>query len=107
MAYYLIKGTSRHHVVHIGSRRRYVMEETTSPSSFGASFLIALLTLVEVVAAVLLVWNIREGASETALAVNLAVVLGLFVMILAIYRSAFVPKLTSIEPEEAGPGTRG
>lgn len=107
VAYYLIKGTSRHHVVHIGSRRRYVLEERTSPSSFGTSFLIAVLTIVEVVASFLLVWNIRDGASETALAVNLAVVLGLFAMILAIYRSAFVPKLASIEPEEIGPGARG
>ena len=107
IAYYLIKGTSRHHVVHIGSRKRYVVEERTSPMSFGAAFLIALLTIVEVVAATLLVWNIRDGASETALAVNLAVVLGLLVLVLAIYRSAYVPKLASIQPEETGPGAGG
>ncbi len=107
VAYYLIKGTSRHHVIHIGSRRRYVVEEQTSPSSFGATFLVGALTVVEVGAAVMLVLNIHEGASETALAVNLAVVLGLFVMTLAIYRSAFMTKLTRIEPEEKGPGARG
>jgi hypothetical protein len=107
VAYYLIKGTSRQHLVHIGSRKRYVVEERTAPSSFGASFLIVLLTTVEVVAAIVMVWNVIDGASETALAVNLAVVLGLFVMTLAIYRSAFVPKLTSIEPEETGPRAGG
>jgi len=107
VAYYLIKGTSRHHVVHIGSRRRYVVEERTSPSSYGATFIIAVLTIVEVVAGVVLVWSIRDGANETALAVNLAVVLGLFVMTVAIYRSAFVPKLARIEPEETRPGARG
>ena len=104
VAYYLIKGTSRHHVVHTGTRHRYVVEERTSPSSFGAMFLIAVLTAVELAAALLLVWNIREGAGETALAVNLAVVLALFVMTLAIYRSAFVPRLVGIEPEETGQG---
>jgi len=107
VAYYLIKGTSKHHVVHIGSKKRYVVEEMSPPSSFGASFLIGMLTIVQVVTAVLLVWNIRDGASETALAVNLAVVIGLLVMIIAIYRSAFMTKLTSIEPEETGPGARG
>ncbi len=107
VAYYLIKGTSRHHQVHIGSRRRYVVEERTAPSPWGASFLIAVLTIVEVLAFILLVWNIREGAGETALAVNLAVVLGLFVMTLAIYRSNFVAKLTSIEPEGSGPKAGG
>jgi hypothetical protein len=107
MAYYLIKGTSRHNVVHIGSRKRYVVEERTSASSFGASFIIAVLTTVEVVASFLLAWLIMEGASETALSVNLAVVLGLFVMTLAIYRSAFVPKLASIEPEDVRPGAGG
>jgi hypothetical protein len=107
LAYYLIKGTSRHHQVHIGSRRRYVVEEQTSPSSFGATFLIGALTMVEVAAAVILVLNIREGATETALAVNLAVVLALFVMTVAIYRSTFVPKLARIEPEGKGPGARG
>jgi hypothetical protein len=107
VAYYLIKGTSRHHLVHIGSRRRYTVEERTAPSSFGATFLVGALTVVEVGAAVVLVLNIREGASETALAVNLAVVLGLFVMTVAIYRSTFVPKLSRIEPEGKGPGARG
>jgi hypothetical protein len=107
VAYYIIKGTSRHHVVHSGSRKRYVVEERTAPSSFGAAFLIAVLTVVELVAFVLLLVNIRENASETALAINLAVVLALFVMTLAIYRSTFVPKLASIEPEQAGPGPGG
>ena len=107
VAYYLIKGTSRHHVVHAGSRKRYVVEERSPPSSFGASFLIGMLTIVQVISATLLVWNIRDGASEMALAVNLAVVLGLLLMIIAIYRSAFVPQLASIEPEETGPGAGG
>ncbi|UCC92763.1 MAG: hypothetical protein JSW25_08880 [Thermoplasmata archaeon] len=107
VAYYIIKGTSRHHVVHIGSRRRYTVEERTAPSSFGATFVIAVLTIVQLASSMLLVWNIWEGASDTALAVNLAVVLGLFVLIIAVYRSAFVPKLTSIEPDETGPGVGG
>jgi hypothetical protein len=107
MAYYIIKGTSRHHVVHTGSRRRYVVEERTAPASFGAAFLIAALTVVEVVAFVVLLVNIQTNAGETALAVNLAVVLALFAMTLAIYRSTFVPKLASIEPEETGPGAGG
>ena len=107
IAYYLIKGTSRHHVVHTGTRRRYVVEERSAPSSFGASFIIGMLTIIQVASAVLLVWNIRNGASETVLAVNMAVVLGLLVMIIAIYRSAFMVQLATIEPEETGPGARG
>jgi len=107
VSYYLIKGTSRHHTVHIGSRRRYTVEERTSPGSFGAAFIIAALTVVEVVAAILLARNIRENAGETALAINLAVVLGLFALTLAAYRSAFVPKLARIEPEGTGPRARG
>ncbi len=107
VSYYLIKGTSRHHTVHIGSRRRYTVEERSSPGSFGAAFIIAALTVVEVVASVLLVRNIIGGAGETALAVNLAVVLGLFALTLAAYRTAFVPRLASIEPEGARPGARG
>lgn len=107
LAYYLIRGTSRHHVVHTGTRKRYTVEEMAPPSSFGASFLIGLLTVVEVVAFLLLVWSIRENLDEDFLAVNLAIVLGLFVMIIAIYRSTFVPKLTSIEPEDAGPKAGG
>jgi hypothetical protein len=87
--------------------QRYVVEERTAPISFGASFLIGLLTAIEVVAFGLLVLNIVNGVGDTALAVNLAVVLGLFVMTLAIYRSSFVPKLASIEPEETGPGAGG
>jgi hypothetical protein len=106
-AYYLIRGTSRHHQVHIGSKERYVVEEQTPPSSYGAAILVAILTIIELASAFLLVEGIVEGRSDTALAVNLAVVLGLFVMILAIYRSAFIPRLTSIEPEDPGPGTEG
>jgi hypothetical protein len=107
IAYYIIKGTSRHHVVHTGTRRRYVVEERTAPSSFGAALLIAALTIVEVIAFVLLLVNIQTNASETAMAVNLAVVLALFAITLAIYRSTFMPKLASIEPEETGPGAGG
>jgi hypothetical protein len=107
IAYYIVKGTSRHHQVHIGSRKRYVVEERTAPSSFGTTFLIAALTIVEVVAAVVLVRNMWDGVDEIALSMNLAVVLGLFVMILAIYRSTFVPRLDRIEPEETGPGAGG
>lgn len=106
-AYYVIRGTSRHNVVHIGSRKRYVVEERSPPSSYGAAFLIALLTVVELASAFLLVEGVVGGRSDIALAVNLAVVLGLFVMIVAIYRSAFIPRLASIEPEEPGPGAEG
>ena len=106
-AYYVIRGTSRHNVVHIGSRKRYVVEERSPPSSYGAAILIAILTIVELASTFLLVEGVIDGRSDTALAVNLAVVLGLFIMILAIYRSAFIPRLASIEPEETGPGTEG
>jgi hypothetical protein len=106
-AYYVIRGTSRHHVVHIGSRRRYVVEERSPPSSYGAAMLVAMLTVVELASAFLLVEGVVRGRSDVALAINLAVVLGLFVMIIAIYRSAFIPRLASIEPEDAGPGVEG
>ena len=104
VAYYLIKGTSRHHVVHIGSRRRYVVEERTPPTSFGAAFVLAVLAIVEVAAAAILVYNLREGGGDVGLAINLGVVLALFLVIVAMYRIAFVPLLTSIEPEETRPG---
>ena len=52
-------------------------------------------------AAAVLVDNLIEGASGVGVAINLAVVLILFVFILAVYRSAFIPSLVSIEPEEA------
>jgi hypothetical protein len=100
-AFYIIRGTSRHQVVHIGTRRRYKVEERTPPTSFGAVVIIVVLTIVEVVATVVLVDNLNEGASGVGVAVNLAVVLVLFVFILAVYRSAFIPSLVSIEPEAA------
>ena len=103
VAYYLIRGTSRHHVVHIGSRQRYVVEERTAPTSFGAAFIIAVLAIVEVAAAGILFYNLREGGGEVGLAINLGVVLALFLVIIVIYRSSFVPQLVSIEPEETGP----
>lgn len=106
-AYYIIRGTSRHHTVHIGSRRKYVVEEQTPPSSFGAMVLVAILTVVELASAFLLVQGVVEGWGDTALAINLAVVLGLFVMIVAIYRSAFIPRLARIEPEGSGPKAGG
>jgi len=106
-AYYLIRGTSRHHVVHLGSRSRYVVEERTPPSSFGAALIILVLTVTEVVAAIVLVQGILGTTSDLGLAINLGVVLLLFLIITVIYRSAFVPRLTSIEPEGARPGARG
>jgi hypothetical protein len=107
MAFYLIKGTSRHHTIHIGSRRRYLVEERTPPSSFGSAFILTVLAIVEVGAAVVLFHGLYQGGGEVGLAINLGVVLGLFFVILAIYRSTFVPKLTSIKPESPGPGEGG
>jgi hypothetical protein len=106
-AYYVIRGTSRHHAVHIGSRSRYVVEERSPPATYGAAILVAILTVVELASAFLLVEGVVQGRSDMALAVNLAVVLGLFVVIVAIYRSAFIPRLASIEPEGPGPGAEG
>jgi hypothetical protein len=103
-AFYLIKGTSTHNVVHIGKRRRYRVEERTPPTSFGAAVLIAILTVVEAVAAAILAQGIGEGRSGEGLTINLAAVLALFGIILALYRSAFVPKVVRIDPEETPKG---
>jgi len=103
-AFYIIKGTGTHNVVHIGRRRRYRVEERTPPTSFGAAVLIAILTVVEAVAAAILVAGIGEGRSGEGLTVNLAAVLVLFAVILALYRSAFVPKVVRIDPEQAPKG---
>ena len=103
-AFYLIKGTSTHNVVHIGKRRRYRVEERTPPTSFGAAVLIAILTVVEAIAAAILVAGIGDGRSGEGLTINLAAVLALFAVILAIYRSAFVPKVVRIDPEETPKG---
>jgi hypothetical protein len=106
-AFYVIRGTSRHHVVHIGRRMRYRVEERTPPSSFGAAVVIAALTAVEAVAAGLLTVRLVEGEANEGVAVNLGVVLALFAIVLAVYRSAFVPRLVRIEPEEAARGGGG
>jgi heme/copper-type cytochrome/quinol oxidase subunit 4 len=101
-AFYLIRGTSRHHQVHVGSRRRYLVEERSPPSSFGAAMVIGVLAVVEVIASALLFQGLSEGAKEEAIAIYLAIILALFLVIIAIYRSTFVPRLTSIEPEDSG-----
>ena len=106
-AFYVIRGTSAHHVVHIGRRMRYRVEERTPPSSFGAAVVIAVLTCVEAVAAVFLVVSILDGEATEGVAINLAVVLALFAVVLAVYRAAFVPRLERIEPEEAPGGGGG
>jgi len=106
-AFYLIKGTSAHNVVHIGKRRRYRVEERTPPASFGAAVLIATLTVVEAVAAAVLAVGIGEGRSGVGLTINLAAVLALFALILAIYRAAFVAKVVRIDPEETPKGGGG
>ncbi len=106
-AFYVIRGTSAHHVVHIGRRRRYRVEERTPPSSFGAAVIIAVLTVVEAIAAGLLVVRLVDGEATEGVAVNLGVVLVLFALVLALYRSAFVPRLVRIEPEEAAKGGGG
>jgi hypothetical protein len=103
-AYYLIKGTSRHSMVHIGRRRRYVVETRDPPSSYGAAFTVGVLVVVEVIAGVVLAAELREGGTDVGIAVNLAVVLALFLAIVAIYRSAFVPRLTRLEPGGSRPG---
>jgi len=106
-AFYIIRGTSRHNVVHIGRRMRYRVEERTPPSSFGAMVVIAVLTCVEAVAAVILVRSILDGEATEGVAINLAIVLALFAFVLATYRAAFVPRLERIEPEEAPRGGGG
>ncbi len=103
-AFYIIRGTSRHHVVHIGRRMRYRVEERTPPVSFGAAVVIAVLTGVEAVAAFFLVTSIVDGEATEGVAINLAVVLALFAFVLAVYRAAFVPKLVRIDAEEAPRG---
>jgi hypothetical protein len=100
-AFYLIRGTSAHNVVHIGRRMRYRVEERTPPTSFGAAVVVAILTVVEAIAAVVLVQNLTSGRGGEGMAIDLAVVLALFAVILAVYRAAFVPKVVRIEPEEA------
>jgi hypothetical protein len=103
-AYYLIKGTSRHSLVHIGRRRRYVVETRDPPSSYGAAFTVGVLVVIEVIAGLVLGAELMEGGTDVGIAVNLAVVLALFLAIVAIYRSAFVPRLTRLEADRTPPG---